>query len=50
MLKSSGWGGVVVVAYKILETANSPISSFPFYFCFWAQTWDLDSGLLIIKK
>ena len=39
-----------VVAHKILETAQSPNSSFPFLFDFGLGlgTWDLDSALSII--
>ena len=34
MLKSCGWGGVGLVAFKILETAQSPNSSFHVLFDF----------------
>ena len=38
------------MASKILETAQSPNSSFPFIFDFGLAlgTWDLDSGLSIV--
>ena len=53
MFKSCGWGGWVWwVASKILETAQSPNSSFPFLFDFGLGfgTWDLDSGFSIGKS
>ena len=37
-----------VVAHKILETAQSPNSSFPFLFDFGLGLGDLDSGLSIL--
>ena len=40
-----GW-----VAHKILVTAQSPNSSFPFLFDFGLGTWDLDSGFSILQK
>ena len=43
ILKSCGVGGVLWVAHKILETAQSPNFFFPFLFDFWlgllAWTW-----------
>ena len=35
--------------FKILETTQSPKSSFPFLFYFGLVIWDLDSGLLIFR-
>ena len=49
MLKS--WGWVALVAYMVLETAQSPNSSFPFLTGLELGIWDLDLGLSIqIKK
>ena len=46
MLKSYRVGGWVGwVAHKILETAQSPNSSFPL----WAWTWDLGFGLGLVN-
>ena len=47
MLKRYRVGEVGLVAHKILETAQSPNSSFPFLFDFGLGTRDLDSGLSI---
>ena len=44
--KSYGWGGVVVVAYKILVTSPEAKFLFPFL-GLWALDWDLASGLSI---
>ena len=49
MLKSYGWWGGVA-AHKILETAQSSNSSFPFLFGLVLGTWDLDSGLSIRRR
>ena len=49
MLKSYRVGEVGLVAHKILETAQSPNSSFPFLFDFGLGNLDLDLGLSIFQ-
>ena len=49
MLKSYRVGEVGLVAHKILETAQSPNSSFYFPFDFGLENLDLDLGLSIFQ-